>query len=166
MLLDGVVKVGLITWPFFSSEIVPLLRFREPLILVAPAGHALTQSARVTLNEVERQGSPFLLVRWGSSMNSALSRIDLQTAPLVEVPVETVLHLLSHGIGVAFITRTLVKDDLAAGRLIEVTVADLPPLFRDSALVRLTRGGALPAAITNFVETLREEADEFVLSKP
>ncbi|HET9221428.1 MAG TPA: LysR family transcriptional regulator, partial [Roseiflexaceae bacterium] len=37
MLRDGVVKVGLITAPAQHPDLTPLLHFREPLVLVAPA---------------------------------------------------------------------------------------------------------------------------------
>ena len=62
------------------------------------------------------------------------------------VPAGTIRHLLLRGIGAAMLTRTLVADDLASGRLIEVQVSDLPVLYRDSAVVQLARGGRLPRA--------------------
>lgn len=164
MLHDGMVKVGLITWPYFNADLTPLLRLREPLVLVVPTGHPLAGRAPVTMEEVERVGGPFLLVRWGSGMNPVLSRIDTQVGPVVEVPIDTVQSLLRRGIGAAFLTRTLVMDDLAAGRMVEVAVADLPPLFRDSMLVRLTRGGPLPPAVADFVAVVCEEAEGLGLS--
>jgi DNA-binding transcriptional LysR family regulator len=158
MLRDGVVKVGLITAPTFSPDLTPLLHFREPLVLVVPAGHSLARREPVTLGDVERESRPFLLVRWGPAMNPILARLDVQAEPVIELPIETVLHLLRRGIGTAFLTRTFVMDDLASGRLAEVAVRDLPPLFRESTLVRPARGGALAAAVADFVSALREEA--------
>jgi DNA-binding transcriptional LysR family regulator len=158
MLRDGVVKVGLITAPAHNPDLTPLLYFREPLVLVAPAGHPLARRGLVDLAEVERESRPFLLVRWGPAMNPVLARLDLQAEPTVELPIETVLHLLRRGIGAAFLTRTFVMDDLAAGRLVEVAVHDLPPLFRESTLVRPARRGAFATATADFVSALREEA--------
>jgi DNA-binding transcriptional LysR family regulator len=112
----------------------------------------------VTLGEVEAKSRPFLLVRWGPGMNPVLARLDVQAEPVIELPIETVLHLLRRGIGAAFLTRTFVMDDLAAGRLVEVEVRDLPPLVRESTLARRARG-ALSAAASDFVAALREEAD-------
>jgi DNA-binding transcriptional LysR family regulator len=159
MLRDGVVKVGLITAPAHNPDLVSLLHFREPLMLVAPAGHPLARGGLMELSEVERESRPFLLVRWGPGMNPVLARLDVQAKPVVELPIETVLHLLRRGIGAAFLTRTFVMDDLAAGRLVEVAVRDLPPLFRESTLVRHARRGTLAAAASDFVAALREEAD-------
>jgi DNA-binding transcriptional LysR family regulator len=157
LLRDGVVKVGLITAPTHNPDLAPLLHFREPLVLVAPAGHALVRQHPVTLGEVERESRPFLLVRWGPGMNPVLARLDVQAEPVIELPIETVLHLLRRGIGAAFLTRTFVMDDLAAGRLVEVAVRDLPPLFRESTLAHRARG-TLSAAASDFVAALREEA--------
>jgi LysR family transcriptional regulator, low CO2-responsive transcriptional regulator len=156
MLRDGMVKLGLVTAPALNPDLEPLLHFREPLVLVAPAGHTLARRGAVTLSEVERLGHPFLLVRWGPAMNPVLARI--QAGPVVEVPIDTVQHLLRRGIGAAFLTRTLVMDDVASGRLVEVAVSDLPPLFRESTLMRLRRGQTLAAAVADFVAALREEA--------
>jgi DNA-binding transcriptional LysR family regulator len=164
MVRDGMVKVGLITAPLLNPDLTPLLHFREPLVLVVPAGHALARRGPVALHEVERAGRPFLLVRWGPSMNPVLARLDPQVGPVVEVPIDTVQHLLRRGMGVAFLTRTLVMDDLAAGRLVEIAVSDLPPLIRESTLVCLARGGALSAAVDDFVAALREEADALGLA--
>lgn len=162
MLHDGVVKVGLITWPFFDPHLTTLLRFREPLVLVVSARHPLSRRDGVLLEDVQREGNPFLLIRWGMSMSPVLAQIDQESSPIVEVPVDTVLHLLRRGSGAAFLTRTLVADDLAAGRLAEVVVADLPPLLRDSVLVRLARGRLAPT-MSDFVDVLRAEAGDMLV---
>ena len=164
MLRDGLVKLGLVTAPLLNPDLTPLLHFREPLVLVAPATHPLARAGSATIEEVARLGQPFLLVRWGPSMNPVLARIDMPAQPIVEVPIDTVQHLLRRGIGVAFLTRTLVMDDLAAGRLAEVAVRDLPPLFRESTLVCLARGGTLSAAVNDFAAALREEASALGLA--
>ncbi len=161
MLRDGLVKLGLVSWPFFDPELVPLVRFREPLILVAPAGHPLAGRGPVSLEAVQRDGHPFMLVRWGVSMNPVLAQIEPHGTPAIEVPLDTVKHLLRRGIGMAFLTRMLVADDLASGRLVEVTVEHLPQLVRESVLVRFARG-SLPAAAAEFAAVLREEARELI----
>jgi DNA-binding transcriptional LysR family regulator len=163
MLHDGVARVGLISWPFFDTDLVPVLHFREPLVLVVPAHHPLTRQP-VTLEDVQQLGNPLLLVRWGVSMMPVLAHLNTQAGPVVEVPIETVLQLLRRGVGAAFLTRTLVADDLAARRLVEVPVASLPPLVRESVLVRLARDETLPAVITEFVAVLRDAAGALVVA--
>ena len=73
-------------------------------------------------------------------------------------------HLLLHGIGAAFLTRALVAEDLEIGRLVEVEVADLPPSYRESALVHLAHRGSLNAMLSDFVDVLREEAGEICVA--
>lgn len=158
MLDDGVVKLGLITWPFFGVDLVPLLRFREPLVLVVPPTHPLAGRGAVALAEVAHLGKPLLQVRWGPLTRPLLARLAELSTVQVEVPIDTARQMVLHGIGAAFLTETLVAADVAAGRLVAVPVSDLPPLFRDSALVRLRRT-ELSSAAAQFVAVLREEAE-------
>lgn len=158
MLDDGVVKLGLITWPFFGVDLVPLLRFREPLVLVVPPAHPLAGRGAVEVAEAARLGQPLLQVRWGPLTRPLLARLAELSAVQVEVPIDTARQMVLHGIGAAFLTETLVAEDVAAGRLVAVPVSDLPPLFRDSALVRLRRT-ELTSAAAQFVAVLREEAE-------
>lgn len=164
MLYDGVIKIGLISWPFFDPQLTPLLRFREPLVLVTGPQHPFAARDAVTLDAVQRAGNPFLIVRWGVAMNPVLSQIEGQGVPTVELPIETVQQLLRRGVGAAFLTRPLVADALGAGRLVEVPVAGLPPLFRESVLVRLERAGPLPSAVAEFVAVLRDEAGALLVA--
>jgi len=41
---------------------------------------------------------------------------------------------------------------------VEVQVSDLPPLYRDSAVVQLARAGRLPRAAAEMVHVLRDTA--------
>lgn len=157
MLEDGVVKLGLLAWPIFGVDLVPLLRFREPLVLVVPHNHPLAGQGHVTIEEAAQQGRPLMRVRWGPSARPLMARLGGLDEVLVEVPIDTARQLLLRGVGAAFLTRTLVMEDLAEGRLVELAVENLPPLFRDSALVHL-RERALPSATQEFVALLAQEA--------
>ncbi len=163
MLDDGVVRLGLITWPFWGRDLEPLLRFREPLVLVVPARHPLARREAVALEEVARAGGPLLHVRWGPSVRGLMARLEELGGVQVEVPIDTARQMVLRGVGAAFLTQTLVAEDLAAGRLAVVTVADLPPVFRDSALVKLERG-SLPTAAAAFVKALQAEAGPLYVS--
>jgi DNA-binding transcriptional LysR family regulator len=157
MLNDGLVKLGILSWPFYGTDMLPLLHFREALALVVPASQAPAPGP-LPLAQVVQAHRPFLLVQWSPSLTALLTRAVGEASPLVEVPAGTIRHLLLRGIGAAMLTRTLVADDLANGRLVEVQVSDLPPLYRDSAVVQLARGGRLPRAATEMVHVLRDTA--------
>lgn len=159
MLQDGVVKLGLVAWPVVSADAVALLRFREPLILVAPALHPLARRAEqgpLALEEAARLAGPLLQVRWGPSARRLLARLDNLPGPRIEVPIDTARHMVASGIGAAFLTRTLIQEDLAAGRLVHIPLSNLRPPSRDSALIHLRRS-TLPTVTSAFVEVLREE---------
>lgn len=162
MLDDGVVKLGLITWPFWGIDLEPLLRFREPLVLVVPAKHALARRGTAELEEVARVGAPLLHVRWGPSARGLMTRLAELNEVAIEVPIDTARQMVLSGVGTAFLTETLVAKELADGRLARVTVTDLPPLHRDSALVKRARG-TLTSVADEFVKALREEAGNLLL---
>ena len=153
MLNDGVVKLGLVTWPFYEQDLVPLLRFREPLVLVVPPRHPLAERESVTLAEVAREAKPFLQVRWGPLARPLFDRLARFEGTRIEVPIDTARQMVLQGVGATFLTRTLVAEDLAVGRLVALTVSDAPTTYRESALVRLRRT-ELSAAGMKFVEEL------------
>jgi DNA-binding transcriptional LysR family regulator len=160
MLIDGIVKLGLIAYPFFNPDLKLLLRFREPLKLMVPATHALAGRETATLEEVRKSGEPIFFVKWGPSADQLVSQLAARVEPLIEVPFDTVRYLLLRGIGAAILTPLSVAEELAGGHIAHITISDLPTGFRDSALVCLARGSTLSAAALDFVQVMQEEADK------
>lgn len=158
MMADGIVRLGLISWPYFNPELRPLLRFRESLKLMVAVSHPLAGRESVTLEEVRSANIPIFEARLWVSIDPALAQLTAQAQPLVDVPLDTARHLLLRGLGAALLTPLLVADELAAGRIVALTISDAPPSFRDSALVHPARGGAMSAAARAFVEALQVEA--------
>jgi DNA-binding transcriptional LysR family regulator len=160
MLYDRIVKLGLISWPFFNPDLKLLQRFCEPLVFIVGADHPLADKESVTLDEVRKVRGHLLMVKWSYSTYEFES--FFQTRPVVDLPIDTVRHMLLRSVGGAFLTRALVADELAAGRLVEVAVEGLPTGYRESVLVCL-KSGTMSAALDDFVAVLREEAYEFVI---
>ncbi|HEY4383017.1 MAG TPA: substrate-binding domain-containing protein [Ktedonobacteraceae bacterium] len=158
---DGVVKLGLITWPFSNPDLISLLRFREQLIFVTPLQHPLAGHGPVSAEEIHIHVSPLLVVKWGLAMNTLLAKILPHAERVMEVPISMVRSLLLQGVGAAFLTHTLVAEELAAGRIVEIEVRDLPQVFRESVLVRLARTTVQTAATTEFIRTLQNETTRF-----
>lgn len=157
---DGAARLGLVSWPYPShayDALTPLVRLRDPLILAVGPAHPLTARGRVTLAEVAALAAPFLALCWDHPTNIVQERIVAQAASALEVPAVTARQLVTQGTGAAFFPRTLIADDLAAGRLVAIPLADGAPLYREGALVRHPRGGALPMAVQNFVGIMRGE---------
>ncbi|HLZ60874.1 MAG TPA: LysR family transcriptional regulator [Ktedonosporobacter sp.] len=160
MLTDGVVKLGLISYPFSETNLKPLLRFREPLKLMVSASHPLVGREVVTLEEVRQSGEPLFVVKWGPSSRPVRQQLMFLAKPLIEIPIDTMRYLLLCGVGVALLTQTVVADDIASGHIVPLNVSNLPASFRDSALVCLAHGSTLSAATLDFVRVMQEEADK------
>lgn len=161
LLLDGLVDLGIVTWPCpepVAAELQDVLRFHEPVLLVARPGHPVTARPDLTEGELVRLGRPMFRLRWWQGQHPLLTRLAGQAGTPVEIPMETARALALEGAGVGFFVRTYVAEDLARGTLVEVAVRDLPPVFRDAALVRRRRGGPLSPAAAALVELLRRQA--------
>lgn len=164
MLYNGQVRLGLLTWPLFSSiGLTPLLRFREPLIIVAHPVHPLAQKESIASLDLVREGQPYWLVDWGPEVRIWHAHLIEASRTITEMPIHTAHDLVLRGLGVALLARPHVAADLDAGRLIELSVRDLPPFARESALVCLSREEPhLSTATRAFITALREEGWEFV----
>lgn len=157
---DGVVRLGLITGSYPDDGLATVLRFREPLVAVVHPDHPLAVREAVSFAEVVGEAAPFFLVRWSPAFAAKVERAACGAGTTMEVPVSTARELLPGGMGASFLTRSLAEGDLASGRLVELGVADLPRLHRESVLVRPTGKGATPAVVSAFVDALRLEAEK------
>lgn len=160
MLYDDRVKLGLIHWPTYNPDLAILLRFREPLILVAPAGSELARRGRVNLEQVKKVYGHLLSIYWGPSAQDFMARASEQAGPMTELPSETARHILLSGLGAAFVTRATVTAELQAGKLAEVEVEDLAPGYRESALACLKKKLPLNKALRDFVHEIDLQAHD------
>jgi DNA-binding transcriptional LysR family regulator len=161
LLLDGMVDLGLVTWPCTeadAAQLQPVLRFREPVVLVASPGHALAARPAVSEDDLVRLGRPLFRLRWWQSHHPAILRMAERAGPAVELPMETARALAIEGAGVGFFARTFIAENLERGTLVEVEVRDLPRIHRDSALVRRRHSGSLSPAAASLVEAIRRQA--------
>lgn len=157
---DGIVQFAVIAWPFFHPALDLLMRFEEPVVLVASPHHPLASRSALTLSEMARLANPFFLIRWDEGVLGTLLRQCAEQSPsVIEAPSMVVRRLLITGMGAAFFMRGLVANDLAAGRLVELRVAELPPLSRESAVLRRRRDVALPQATRDFMAILCNEVE-------
>lgn len=158
MLYDGLIGLGLINWPIYNPALAELLRFRERLVLVAPADSALGRQRVARLQEAKKARGHLLIVSWGSSARDVMMRISEQAGPMTELPIETVRHILLRGLGAAFVTRASMAEELRSGKIVEVEVEDLPHAYRESALVCLKRNLPLNASLHDFTTEIDRQA--------
>jgi DNA-binding transcriptional LysR family regulator len=158
MLYDGLVELGLMGWPIYNPDLTDLLRFRERLVLVAPAESTLGRQQVARLQEARKTRGLLLIVSWGSSAQDTIMRIKEQAGPMTELPLETVRYMLLRGLGAAFVTRASMAEELRSGKLVEVEIEDLPPTYRESALVCLKRNLPLSTLLRDFTDEIDRQA--------
>lgn len=173
-LIDGVVEMGLIAWPrtdAFAVELMPLLHFHEEVILVAAPQHplaklALVQPQGITQEAIIQHSSPFLLMRWWQITPNDLAQLAARAQVVHDLPMATGYQLVLNGVGTGFFNRTQVAGELQRGRLVHLPITDLPPFYRDSALVRLTTSPTpLAAHLQNLLELLRRQGKQMGIAR-
>lgn len=158
MLSDALVGLGLLNWPIYNPDLTELLRFRERLVLVAPAGSALGREGATRLQEARKIPGQLLMVSWGGTAQDVMTRIKDLAGSMTELPLETVRYMLLRGTGAAFVARASLAEELRSGKLVEVEVEDLPPTYRESALVCLKRHLPLPTLLREFTDEIDRQA--------
>jgi DNA-binding transcriptional LysR family regulator len=166
LLLDGVVSMAIAAWPCpeaLATELPVLLSLRERAVLVAAPSHPLARTDQVDAEQVATLAQPFLLLRWWLELPAPLARLAERAQPRVDVPMDTGRQMVLHGSGAGYFPWMLVAEPIADGRLRELEVVDLPPLVRDSALVRRAGAPPLGPASLALVEAVRRRADQLGL---
>jgi len=162
LLLDGIIELALIAWPCteaVQAELTPLFIFHEPVLLVVHPKHELAKRRAVSQDELARLARPLFRLRWWQSHHPKITELAQRAGTSIEVSMETARHLVTHGVGAGFFTRTYIAEPLADGSVTEVPVRGLGPIFRDSALVRRSRSGPLSPAAAELIEALRSHAE-------
>ena len=160
-LRDRIVELGLVVWPCPESIMTPmqpLLRLREPVSLVVGAGHPLATRNRISYGEFLAAAQPFLSLRWWKTMHPTIIQIAAEAQSSITISMESARHMVRAGIGLGYFTRVYVLDDLMSGALVELTVRDLEPLYRESALVWMPSETPLSAAAQSFVAFVQAQA--------
>lgn len=164
---DRVLRLAFLPWSHDSppsDTLMPLLRFRERLQVVASARHPLAAKDDLTLDDVSRLAAPFLRLWWNRRSRQALDALGKLPEPILEVPIHVARHTLLQHHGAALFAPSVIFHEIAAGTLVTLPIRDLPPIFCESALVA-SRACDLPAADRAFVEALRAEAGSLLVHR-
>ena len=161
MLYDGFIKMGLITYPFFNSDLKKHLLVKEPLILVAHKGHKLSEwKARTyTIEEVFANSGPYILTDWSDESKHWQRTYMTFGMDTLELPPPTALDFVRSGKGVALLTQSFAQDLLNSGTLTRLFPVDVPELYRWVALVSLESESSLTPAAQRFLKTLKKNAE-------
>jgi DNA-binding transcriptional LysR family regulator len=160
-LRDHVIELGFIVWPCPENVLTPmqpLLRMREDVILAVGANHPLSKRGSITYAELLAAAHPFLSLRWWKNIHPTITQIAAQSESSITISMESARHMVRTGIGLGFFAQVYVADDLESGALVALTVQDLDPLYRESALVWFPRETPLSPAADSFIACLRAQA--------
>lgn len=165
MLRDGVVRMGLVSWPQVAGDLEVLLHFREPLVAVVRPESPLAKQNAVSLEEFVGQARPFYRVAWSPALFDTIGRLSPRTevssnAAVLDVPAMSAHHMVLYSGGASILTRTSVEEDLENGRLAEVELTGAGGLVRSGALVCLKGAGRLPPASEAFSRVLKGTAED------
>jgi len=168
LLWDGIVELGVISWPSpeaVAAELTRVAVWREPVVLAAAGGHPLASRRQVSRDEIVRLARPFLRLRWWRTQAPEPIRAVERAATAIDVPMETALNLTLRGVAAGFFPRIYIAEQLAAGALVAIPVRDLPPVSRDTALVRKQRSAGAPPAIAAVIAALCAQAARLGLGR-
>ena len=163
MLCDGVIEIALICWPCLDpllADMTPVIHLREPVVFVVPRYHPLSHRTGVMQEEMLAQSHLFLLLRWWQAAPNPIAHLTAQAASVADVPMDTGRFLLRSGVGVGFFAKMMILPEIQENQVIEIPVLNLPPIYRDIALVHLTRHCVLSSTAINFIHLLERETQK------
>ena len=158
LLGEGQIDVALVTSPVKEKvfHLIPL--FQDEIILILPAEHAF--GGREVLMPEDLQGIPAILFARGSGfrrfLDEAFARVGYRPEVLMELEsIEGIKRLVQIGLGLSFLPRIAVEEELKAGSLRTLPVAGLVPAVRTThAAYRPVQ--FLPAPLRAFLGLLAE----------
>lgn len=166
LLSDGIIELGLLTWPCLDSLInghQPLFFLSEAIIVVCAPSHPLAGVKEIGQKQLSAEAKPLLIGRWWLHVHINVLQLAQSSADVLYVPIETARTMVLAGSGVGLFTRAAVMNELNEGRLVELRVPDLPPITRESVLVRGPRSASLSPVSQTFIDSIRARAAQLNL---
>ncbi len=160
MLHERQAELGVIAWPNLDPllpGLVPLVVMREPAPLVMAPELASRLPASYTLADLLALCPRVISLRWWQVEPDSAAALAQRAGSTVELPTGPARRLTIRGAGFGAFVRSAIIDDLAAGRLVEVTPADFEPLHRDTALVVLNEAVLERPALHDFAQEIAIE---------
>ncbi|HEY6274602.1 MAG TPA: LysR family transcriptional regulator [Terriglobales bacterium] len=151
-IIDNSVDFGVVSTPVADKRLTVVNIHRDELVIVAPPGHALSHRKQAGIADVA--AFPLLLPKVGRTRD-ALENLfhEHRLKPKVSMELdssELLKRFVAADVGVGFIARSNILEDVKAGVLAAVTLADAS-IRRDLALV-FRKDKALSRAALAFIE--------------
>jgi DNA-binding transcriptional LysR family regulator len=138
-------------------ESTPL--YEDELALVVHPQHRLAREEAVRVDELAEQ--QLILFDRASSFhdltNAFIRQAGVRPGGVMELDnIEAAKKMVEHGLGLALVPRRAVADELSAGLLRAVRIADAAPLRRLIVAIRLADAEELSPTLGGFLSTLAE----------
>jgi DNA-binding transcriptional LysR family regulator len=141
LLYDGTAHLGLIRGPLWDRGVESIAHFQEPIHAIVSANHPLAGLSEISLNDVLEY--PIYRVPLSPTTTAFVEKLWEQTRSgsgtgIVQLPVVMAIPMLLKSNGVAFLPGTFVNDNLASGTLVALPIPDMPKLYHEPLLVKLS----------------------------
>ena len=139
MLLDRTIDLGVIEWTVHNPALTSQAVRRDALVLIASPRHPLVGRGPLRLSDL--RGQPFILREPGSGTRSLGEEILGPVASEITVAMElsqpeAIVRVVEAGMGLAFISESIVVDQLARGTICALPLSEVA-LGHDFSLVVL-----------------------------
>jgi DNA-binding transcriptional LysR family regulator len=147
-IIDNSVDFGVVSLPVHDKRLTTMLIHRDELVIIASPKHPLSKMKSLLVADLARQ--PLLVPKLGRTRDT-IERLfdDQKLRPSISMELdssELMKRFVAADVGIGFIARSNVKQDVRAGTLVELPVPgsqirrDLGLVFRkDKALSRAAR---------------------------
>lgn len=160
MLHERDVEMGILCWPNLDPlivDLVPLLIMREPVPLVVAPQIAAKLPAKPEMDEVLALVPRVISLRWWQVEPDQAAALGRFAKTCVELPTGPARRLAIKGEGLGFFVNSAVAEDVAAGRLVEITPVDFEALHRDTAMVVRSTAVLERQMLADFVAEIARE---------
>jgi DNA-binding transcriptional LysR family regulator len=155
-LTDNSVDFGVVSLPVKDNRLTTVLIHQDELVIIAPPHHPLGKMKSVPVGDLAKY--PLVLPKAGhtrDALDDLFRERRLKPNYSMELDSSELLkRFVAAGVGVGFIARSNVQEDVRAGVLVAIPMADAQ-LRRDLALV-FRKDKALSRAALAFIEIARK----------
>src|SRR5436305_5949586 len=134
--IDQTVDFGVVSMPVKDSRLDALPIHHDELVLITSPGHALAQLSHARLEEIAKY--PLVLPKLGrtrDAIDDVFEEARLKLHVSMELDSSELLkRFVAADVGVGFVARSNISDEIRAGTLSALSFID-PPISRDLALV-------------------------------
>ena len=160
MLREREIELGILCWPNLDpliTDLEPLLVMRERVPMVTTPAIAAELGPDPHMDDVLRRVPRLISINWWQVYPDAALALFRRAPVSVELPTGPARRIAIKGEGVGFFVHSAVRDDIAEGRLAEITPSDVDPVHRDIAMVVRNAGVLEREMLADFAAEIAAE---------